>query len=128
MGTAVVDALTAAGITYRRTDFADPHLTGPTALTVTADGHVYGHLATWGTCHISFGDQCVTPGEVDLTLDGEPVTAPGTVAFRGAMLSGVPNFAFCVRYFNLSWTMRSDITARFVARVSCASTATSTPS
>ena len=61
MGTAVVDALTAAGITYRRTDFADPHLPGPTALTVTADGHVYGHLAIWGSCHIGYGDQCVTP-------------------------------------------------------------------
>ncbi|QHN36910.1 hypothetical protein [Gordonia pseudamarae] len=61
MGTAVVDAITAAGITYRRTDFADPHLSGPTALTVTADGHVYGHLATWGSCHIGYGDQCVTP-------------------------------------------------------------------
>lgn len=32
--------------------FSDPRLTGPTPVTVTDDGRVYGHLATWGTCHI----------------------------------------------------------------------------
>ena len=29
------------------TDFADPHLVGPTPLNVTEDGRVFGHLATW---------------------------------------------------------------------------------
>ena len=37
----------------------------PTALTFTADGQVYGHLALWDTCHTGFmnGDmaQCVKP-------------------------------------------------------------------
>ncbi len=35
----------------------------PTALTVTADGRIFGHLAVWGTCHISHsaGGKCVTP-------------------------------------------------------------------
>lgn len=46
------DTLTAAGVVYAAEDFADPHLDGPTALTITDDGRVYGHLATWGTCHI----------------------------------------------------------------------------
>jgi hypothetical protein len=41
--------------------FADPQLDGPTPLTVDDDGHVFGHLATWGTCHIGFAGQCVTP-------------------------------------------------------------------
>lgn len=31
--------------------FEDPKLTGKTRLTVTEDGHVYGHLAAWGECH-----------------------------------------------------------------------------
>lgn len=30
-------------------------------LTVTDDGQVYGHLATWGTCHIGFDGQCIDP-------------------------------------------------------------------
>lgn len=42
-------------------DFTDPQLSGPTALTVADDGRVFGHLATWGTCHIGFAGQCVTP-------------------------------------------------------------------
>ena len=32
--------------------FTDPHLDGPTPLTIRGDGRVYGHLASWGTCHI----------------------------------------------------------------------------
>jgi hypothetical protein len=41
--------------------FGDPRLTGPTPLTVTDEGQVYGHIATWGTCHIGMAGQCVTP-------------------------------------------------------------------
>lgn len=43
--------------------FTDPHLSEPTALTISKDGHVYGHLALWGTCHLSHaaGGQCVSP-------------------------------------------------------------------
>lgn len=39
--------------------FMDPALDGPTGLTVDDDGRVYGHLATWGTCHIG-QPGCVT--------------------------------------------------------------------
>lgn len=41
--------------------FADPALAGPTALTVDDDGRVFGHLATWGTCHLGYTGQCMTP-------------------------------------------------------------------
>src|SRR5262245_14379940 len=41
--------------------FADPHLTGPTPLHVERDGRLYGHVATWGTCHIGFDGNCVEP-------------------------------------------------------------------
>lgn len=41
--------------------FEPPVLSKPTPLTFTADGRVFGHIATWGTCHIGFGGQCVTP-------------------------------------------------------------------
>lgn len=32
--------------------FQDPQLSGPTALTITDEGRVFGHLATWDTCHV----------------------------------------------------------------------------
>jgi hypothetical protein len=36
--------------------FADPKLTGPTRLTITKDGHIFGHVACWGEKHRSI--QC----------------------------------------------------------------------
>ncbi|KHL18920.1 cation diffusion facilitator CzcD-associated flavoprotein CzcO [Mumia flava] len=56
-------------------------------------------------------------GGIDLSVDGEPVDPAGRMTFRGLMLSGVPNFSYCIGYVNLSWTMRADMTARYVARV-----------
>lgn len=41
--------------------FVDPEFTGPTPLTVTKDGRVFGHLALFNTCHIGFPGTCVKP-------------------------------------------------------------------
>lgn len=41
--------------------FEDPGLEGPTALTVTDDGRVFGHLALWGTEHVGMPGRRVTP-------------------------------------------------------------------
>lgn len=49
----------AAPVTPPAAWFVNPELDGPTPLTVTEDGRVYGHLATWRTCHTGFGG-CVT--------------------------------------------------------------------
>lgn len=44
--------LIAAGTPFPAKFFEDPRLPGPTPLTVTDDGHVFGHIALWGSCHI----------------------------------------------------------------------------
>lgn len=41
--------------------FDDPQLPGPTPVTVTEDGRIFGHLAAWGTCHTAYPHECVTP-------------------------------------------------------------------
>jgi len=42
-------------------DFDIPALTGPTPITFDWDrGVVYGHIATWQTCHVGYSDVCVT--------------------------------------------------------------------
>lgn len=53
----------AAPLAPPRSWFADQRLAGPTPLTITKEGHVYGHVALWGTCHISHtaGGKCITP-------------------------------------------------------------------
>lgn len=41
--------------------FTDPGLSGPTPLSVSDDGRVFGHLALWDTCHVAYSDRCVRP-------------------------------------------------------------------
>lgn len=45
---------------FKREWFDDPKLTGPTPPHWGDDGRCFGHLATFGECHIGFADQCVT--------------------------------------------------------------------
>lgn len=41
--------------------FENPEFDGPTPIRVTDDGRIFGHVATWGTCHIGKAGACVTP-------------------------------------------------------------------
>ncbi len=45
-------------------------------------------------------------GGVRLYKDDKPVVLSDTLAYKGMMLSGVPNFAFAVGYTNSSWTLK----------------------
>lgn len=53
-------------------------------------------------------------GGLALTVDGEPVDIGKKSSYRGLMLSGVPNFAYCIGYTNASWTLRADLSHRYV--------------
>lgn len=41
--------------------FANPGLTEPTHPTLTEDGHYFGHIAVWDSCHLDYREICVTP-------------------------------------------------------------------
>ena len=41
--------------------FQNPELAGPTPLTVTDEGRVFGHLAVWGQCHVGTAGRCIQP-------------------------------------------------------------------
>ncbi len=56
-------------------------------------------------------------GGAELTVDDKPVRLPDTMAYKGMMLSGVPNFAFTIGYTNASWTLKADLVSEFVCRV-----------
>ncbi|HMJ73541.1 MAG TPA: NAD(P)/FAD-dependent oxidoreductase [Solirubrobacterales bacterium] len=56
-------------------------------------------------------------GGIDLTVDGQAVDVPKTMAYKGMMLSGVPNMAFTVGYTNASWTLKADLTSEYVCRL-----------
>ena len=56
-------------------------------------------------------------GGMYLAVDGEAVSPPGPLAYKGMMLSGVPNFAFAIGYTNASWTLKVDLVCEFFCRL-----------
>jgi cation diffusion facilitator CzcD-associated flavoprotein CzcO len=56
-------------------------------------------------------------GGIELSVDGEVVDLPTTLAYKGMMLEGVPNLAMAVGYTNASWTLKCDLTCRYVTRL-----------
>jgi len=56
-------------------------------------------------------------GGIALSIDGQPVSLPQHMIYKGMMLSGVPNLFVSFGYANASWTLRSDLTARSVCRL-----------
>lgn len=56
-------------------------------------------------------------GGMSLTVDGAPVSAAGRLTYKGMMLDGIPNLAFAFGYTNASWTLKCDLTARYVCRL-----------
>lgn len=54
---------------------------------------------------------------LQLVVDGAPVDLSKTMAYKGMMLSGVPNLAFAIGYTNASWTLKCDLTAEYVCRL-----------
>jgi monooxygenase len=60
----------------------------------------------------------MTPcGGIRIEVDGSAVDLGSTYLYRGVLLSDVPNFALCLGYSNASWTLRADISARYVSRL-----------
>jgi cation diffusion facilitator CzcD-associated flavoprotein CzcO len=56
-------------------------------------------------------------GGAGLSVDGEAVRLPDTMAYRATMLSGVPNLALAIGYSNASWTLKADLTHEYVCRL-----------
>ena len=56
-------------------------------------------------------------GGMELRLEGVPVNLADRVAYRGVMLSGVPNMAFAIGYTNASWTLKIGLLTRWFSRL-----------
>jgi monooxygenase len=54
---------------------------------------------------------------LEMSVDGEPVVPRSTVAYKGFMLSGVPNFAYSVGYINASWTLKVGLLSEHLCRL-----------
>ncbi len=56
-------------------------------------------------------------GNLEIIVDGCRIDAAKSLSYRGVMFSGIPNLASCLGYTNASWTLRSELSARFVGRL-----------
>jgi cyclohexanone monooxygenase len=56
-------------------------------------------------------------GDVALSVDGKPYNPSAAMAYKGMMLSDLPNFAMAFGYTNASWTLKADLTAGYVCRL-----------
>jgi cation diffusion facilitator CzcD-associated flavoprotein CzcO len=56
-------------------------------------------------------------GGVALSVDGAPADAAGRLVYKGLMLEGLPNLAFSFGYTNASWTLKCDLSSRYVCRL-----------
>jgi cation diffusion facilitator CzcD-associated flavoprotein CzcO len=63
------------------------------------------------------GLQLLALGGTEIAVDGRDVALPETMGYKGMMLSGVPNLAVALGYTNASWTLKADLTCRYVCRL-----------
>lgn len=56
-------------------------------------------------------------GGVRVTVDGRPVEFGQRFTYRGMMFSDVPNLALTLGYTNASWTLKAELTVRYVCRL-----------
>jgi monooxygenase len=56
-------------------------------------------------------------GGAALEVDGRAVDLSKSLAYKGVMLSGVPNCASVFGYINASWTLKADLICRYVCRL-----------
>jgi monooxygenase len=56
-------------------------------------------------------------GGAEIFRNGVPVDLHDTMAYKGMMLTGLPNMGFTVGYTNASWTLKADLVSEFVCRV-----------
>ena len=56
-------------------------------------------------------------GEIEVVVDGRVLQGPDTLVYKGCMFDGVPNLAYAFGYTNASWTLKVDLTARYLTRL-----------
>lgn len=56
-------------------------------------------------------------GGAELEVDGQAIQTQDLMAYKGMMMSGLPNFAVAFGYTNASWTLKTDLTANYICRL-----------
>jgi len=56
-------------------------------------------------------------GGVAIDVDGAPADAAGRLVYKGMMFEDIPNLAFSFGYTNASWTLKCDLSSRWLCRL-----------
>jgi monooxygenase len=56
-------------------------------------------------------------GGIQIAVDGKPIRFSDTMNFKGLMFSDVPNLFGTLGYTNASWTLKSNLTSAYAARL-----------
>lgn len=56
-------------------------------------------------------------GGAEISRNGVPIELNETMAYKGTMLTHMPNMAFTIGYTNASWTLKADLVSEFFCRV-----------
>ncbi|MEM7405370.1 MAG: NAD(P)/FAD-dependent oxidoreductase [Pseudomonadota bacterium] len=84
----------------------------PTGIRLASGEHLDADLIVTAT-----GLQLQWMGGVALHVDGVPVDFANTLTYKGMMYSNVPNLVHTFGYVNASWTLRADLTSRYLCRI-----------
>ena len=83
-----------------------------TGITLTSGEHLDADIIVTAT-----GLELVTLGEVEFSIEGEPVDFADTYTYKGLAYSDVPNLVATFGYINASWTLRADLISDYVTRL-----------
>ncbi|WP_204902963.1 flavin-containing monooxygenase [Microbulbifer mangrovi] len=53
-------------------------------------------------------------GGMEFRLDGNPVSVPGKMIYKGIMVQDLPNYGWIFGYTNAPWTLKADIGGRYL--------------
>lgn len=84
----------------------------PTGIVVGSGEHLDADIIVSAT-----GLELLFLGGSTLSVDGTQVRVPERLTYKGMMLEGVPNFALVIGYTNASWTLKAELTCRYVTRL-----------
>ncbi|MGB6297157.1 MAG: NAD(P)/FAD-dependent oxidoreductase [Rivularia sp. (in: cyanobacteria)] len=63
------------------------------------------------------GLNIVVLGNIEFTIDAQPLEFSNTYTYKGMMYSDVPNMISFFGYVNATWTLRADMIAEYVCRI-----------
>src|SRR5690554_8233188 len=56
-------------------------------------------------------------GNMQVSVDGEPIIPNQSMSYRGVMFENIPNMAMVFGYTNSSWTLKADLISDYVCRL-----------